>query len=249
MCLLGLYYRVSAAAPIMLAANREEYFDRPFTSPGPQAGSPRVFCGLDSRAHGTWLGVNQHGLLIAVTNRPGGTVPAPAGVPSRGTLCRQLLDLSSSAAAVERALAELANERYQPVNVLCVDREQAAVVTNHRRAQVSVLGPGLHLLANGELNDPQDMRQAYARALLAPRFPRTPDDFVKAARHALSQGLDPSGQRTIVVHHAERGTVCSSLVVLAALPSQSQYFFAGGSPDLTPYEDLSAGLRQVLSGC
>jgi uncharacterized protein with NRDE domain len=69
MCIMAILYRSARDAPILVASNREEFFDRQSQAPRIQSGKPRVMCGIDRRAGGTWLGVNQYGLLVAVTNR------------------------------------------------------------------------------------------------------------------------------------------------------------------------------------
>ena len=90
MCMLAILYRVAKNTPILLAANREEDATRPTQFPKIQSGSPRVVCGNDKVAGGTWLGVNQFGLVAAVTNRA--RVRAPLEPRSRGLLCRELLN-------------------------------------------------------------------------------------------------------------------------------------------------------------
>ena len=67
---------------------------------------PRVVCGIDRQAGGTWLGVNQFGLLVVVTNRP--KALAPLEPRSRGLLCRDLLDRRNARDAVATAVKELA---------------------------------------------------------------------------------------------------------------------------------------------
>lgn len=245
MCLLLILWRTSAEAPILLASNREEYFDRPFDPPTVQPGSPRVLCGRDQRAGGTWLGVNEHGLLVAVTNRFG--QPGPAGAPSRGILCRRMLDCPSAQDAADLALTELSGGEYAGANYLCLDRREGRIVEGDRPVRSTALAPGLHLVTNGNHDDPGDMRQNFARWLIAPRFPATAAEFVAAAQRVLAQGPDASGERTIVVRQDDRGTVSSSIVVLAARPEQSLYYFAAGSPDRAPYEDCSPALRAMLA--
>ena len=63
MCLLAVQYRLVPESPILVAANREEYFDRSSLTPSIQSGKPRILCGIDQKAGGTWLGVNQNGLF------------------------------------------------------------------------------------------------------------------------------------------------------------------------------------------
>jgi len=86
---LAIQYKSAKDAPILVAHNREEQLDRPTQAPRIQSGRPRVVCGIDRKAGGTWLGVNQNGLLVAVANRRKTVVPAEPR--SRGVLCRELL--------------------------------------------------------------------------------------------------------------------------------------------------------------
>ena len=68
MCLLAIQYQLVPEAPVLVAANREERYDRPSLPPAIQSGKPRVLCGVDEQAGGTWLGVNQNGMFVAVAN-------------------------------------------------------------------------------------------------------------------------------------------------------------------------------------
>src|SRR5438105_13771126 len=101
MCLLAIHFQVCDQAPLLIAANREEYYARPSLPPAIQPGTPRVLCGIDARAGGTWLGVNEHGLVVAVTNRAKPSPPAAAR--SRGLLCRELLNFRRAGTAIEFA--------------------------------------------------------------------------------------------------------------------------------------------------
>ena len=109
MCTLAILYRVARNTPILLAANREEYLSRPTQYPKIQPGAPRVVCGIDRQAGGTWLGVNQHGLLVTMTNRP--KALAPLEPRSRGLLCRDLLDRRHARDAVAAAVKETLRRR------------------------------------------------------------------------------------------------------------------------------------------
>ena len=99
MCILAIQYKLVPDTPILVAANRDEAFDRPSAVPSIQSGKPRVLCGVDQTAGGTWLGVNQHGLFAAACNRM--KMSAPASPRSRGTLCRELLRSNSARRAVD----------------------------------------------------------------------------------------------------------------------------------------------------
>ena len=86
MCLLAIQYRLVPEAPILVAANREEFYERPSHPPSIQSGKPRVLCGVDAQAGGTWLGVNQHGLVVGVSNRRKSVPTFPS---RRGAFCAE----------------------------------------------------------------------------------------------------------------------------------------------------------------
>lgn len=69
MCTLALYFRVFEDYPLVIAANRDEHYDRPSMVPHAWQTSPVIVAGKDLWAGGTWLGVNEHGLTAAILNR------------------------------------------------------------------------------------------------------------------------------------------------------------------------------------
>src|SRR5258708_26866575 len=92
MCLLGIELGRFSDFPVLILANREEFYARPSAGPTliPRiAEIPGWMGGLDLTAGGTWLGLNEYGLLVAVTNRKKHNLPA--NPPSRGPLCRTRL--------------------------------------------------------------------------------------------------------------------------------------------------------------
>src|SRR5437763_506886 len=101
MCLLAMLYRAVDGAPLLVAANREEAYARGGTPPALWAEPRAVVAGVDPQAGGTWLGVNAHGLLVAVTNR---RLSHPPERPrSRGLLVRDLLAAPDALAAADPA--------------------------------------------------------------------------------------------------------------------------------------------------
>jgi uncharacterized protein with NRDE domain len=244
MCLLAIHFQTLPAAPLLVAANREEFFDRPSLGPAIQPGLPRVLCGVDARAGGTWLGVNEYGLFVAVTNRPKSDLPtAPR---SRGALCRDLLACRSAEEAAKRANTELATGHYAGANYVVADTQSAFAIQAGDALVATPLTPGLHLLTNGDLNDPRDARQKLARELFARQpFPNV-QEFLDVAARVCATGPDPRRESTILVRTTNRGTVSSTLVALAADPSESAYRHAPAAPDRAAYEDYSTLLRGML---
>src|SRR5579859_7068235 len=126
MCLLALFYRVVEDAPIVAAANREEAYARGGEPPRIVEGACRAVAGIDPIQGGTWFGVNEHSVLIAVTNRPKSALPREPR--SRGLLARDLLGCSSAGSAAVLAARELGTDRYAGCNVLCADAQGATVL-------------------------------------------------------------------------------------------------------------------------
>jgi hypothetical protein len=124
MCTVVLLRRPGATWPLLLAANRDELQSRPWRPPArhwPER--PDVVAGLDVQAGGSWLGVNDDGVVAAVLNRPGSLGPA-AGKRSRGELVLEALDHADAAAAAA-ALADLDPDAYRPFNLLVADNRDA----------------------------------------------------------------------------------------------------------------------------
>jgi len=245
MCMMAILYKTAKNTPVLVAANREEFFSRPTQIPKIQSGSPRVVCGIDLKAGGTWLGVNQHGLVAAVTNRPKTLVPPDPR--SRGLLCRELLKMRHAAEAARHAAKELATGIYAGANYLCADANYAAVVYGGDRIEIAQLQPGLHLLSNGNLNDPDDSRHEFIRRMLTLHTLDSAVTFLAVASRAFSRKPDSSGRRSVIIAEKDYGTVSSTLLSLPAKIQQAVYHYAPGPPCDRAYDDLSALLRQVLS--
>jgi hypothetical protein len=243
--MLTILYRVAKNTPILLAANREENVTRPTQFPKIQPGTPRVVCGTDKQAGGTWLGVNQFGLLITVTNRA--RTRAPLEPRSRGLLCRDLLEVRTAREAAELARKELSTGRYAGANYLCADGKYAAVVYGGHRVEVVELQPGLHTLSSGNIDDKNDERHEFIRRMLTLHTLDSAVTFLAVASRAFSRKPDNEGRRGVVLTGGEHGTVSSTLLSLPRKIQQSIYQYSDGPPSDRPYEDLSALLRQVLS--
>lgn len=245
MCLLAIQYRLVPEAPVLVAANREEFFDRDWQPPSIQSGKPRVLCGTDKQAGGTWLGVNQNGMFVAVSNRRKSYPPfAPK---SRGVLCRELLRAKSAEAAAHMAMEELASGLYDGANYVCADAGGGYVVHGGNDLELVELEEGLNIIANGDLNDPRDERVLLAKRLLTLQTLDSPVKFLAVASKVFARSPSPPHRPTIIVREPNRGTVCSTLLSLGQKPRDAIYQFAPGAPDKTKFEDFSPLLRDILS--
>ncbi len=241
MCLLALFFRVVEDAAVVVGANREEYYQRGGEPPCVLQGSLRAVAGIDPVAGGTWLGVNENGVLAAVTNRQ--KLETPAQPRSRGLLVRELLTCPSAEAAVDYALGELQRHPYAGANFLCADASRAVVIQAGDHLRIRPLTPGIHVLSNGDVDDPNDPRLKYALDWLTRRPYDSAADCVDALRELCAQH-EPD-HPPICFRHKDRGTVSSSIIVVRRAMVESTYLHAQGPPCETPYLDYSCLLHDL----
>ena len=240
MCTLALYFKSFEEYPFVVAANRDEHYDRPSAPPALLNADPAILAGRDLRAGGTWLGVNEHGLLAGILNRRTDGEPEPRpGTRSRGLLCLDILALKTAAEA--RGFIQTHGDVYQPFTFLCADADEAWSAYN-RGGQIETisLGPGLHVFSSAtEFDASSDKRdRAYARFAGLAEDLKTDravaaDGFLRLREvlgdHTLGDGSDDP-KDAICVHGEIAGTVSSSIVVYSRRESRVQTFFCSGAP-------------------
>jgi uncharacterized protein with NRDE domain len=156
MCLLVVVSRLDPGAPLVVGANRDERLDRPALAMTVlRAVGPRVLGGRDEEAGGTWLAVNEHGVVAGLTNRPSPDGADPSK-RTRGELPLTLAGYRDAAEAVRAFVEEVRPSQYNPAWLLVGDRESlyALDVTGDARPHVEELGPGVHVLENNPLGSP-----------------------------------------------------------------------------------------------
>jgi uncharacterized protein with NRDE domain len=242
---LAAYVGVWDDLPLLVAANRDEFLDRPAADPAVIAYAPWVVAGQDLTAGGTWFGINEAGLVVGLLNRRRLGGPDPQ-CRSRGLLCLEVLQTRSLAAA-EAYVRGTAPDTYNNYNLLVADRYGAFVATNALgHVAATSLSPGVHLLTNLELNDPTCPRIAKSSALFRGVSRRIGDDaerLIAPLRAILSDhttALDPRAETidTLCVHLPGYGTRSSSIVAIER-GGQAQYWHAPGPPCRTEFAAVS----------
>ncbi|MEQ7920032.1 NRDE family protein [Xanthomonas sp. WHRI 1810A] len=121
MCLIVFAWRPSHPQPLVLAANRDEFYARPTQPLAQWKDAPQVYAGRDLEAGGTWLGINADGRFAALTNIR--NPDQPLGRRSRGELVAQFLTNDLSMDEYLLAVADRAGE-YGGFNLLVGNREE-----------------------------------------------------------------------------------------------------------------------------
>jgi uncharacterized protein with NRDE domain len=239
-CTLALYFQQFAEYPLLVAANRDEHFDRPSAPPALLRDELKMIAGKDLRAGGTWLGVNESGLTVAILNRRinGEMLPATAA-RSRGALCMELLHLRSAPAARQRIDAD--RYRYNPFTIVFADKQNAYVAYNDESKIINqALQPGLHVFSSAaefELHSAKAERahERFASLMNPPsEQSKQPMEWLAPLQsilsdHSLSDGSDNPGD-AICVHREASGTVSSSVIFLAQARGRFETFHCLGAP-------------------
>lgn len=148
MCLIAWRWQPEAKTPLVLVANRDEFYSRP-TAPLARWPNSPIIAGRDLEAGGSWLGVTAQGRLAAVTNYRDPQQVAD-GKLSRGTLVRTFLESTVSASEF---LTELSTQAscYNPFNLLVFD-SQELMGFEGRGAQsyLHTVSPGFGCLSNAD---------------------------------------------------------------------------------------------------
>ena len=165
MCLIVVGWRVHPDYPLLVAANRDEFYARPTALAGYWPDAPEIIGGRDLEAGGTWLGITETGRFAAITN-----VREPnmaKGAISRGALTRDFLLADTPAKTYAEQLDDSA---YAGFNLLLGDGESLVYCSNRCR-QARELAPGIYGLSNHLLDSPW------------PKLIKAREGFTQALKH------------------------------------------------------------------
>ena len=256
MCTLAIYFQATTTRefPVVIAANRDEFLDRPAGDPTTLLEKPHVVGGKDLKAGGTWLGISEYGIVAGLLNRRAGNGGNP-DARSRGWLCLDALRRRTAAEAAEFAARERGSD-YNPFNLLMVSRTEGFVAYNRGASiEVVALKPGLHLLTNLDVDDFE-----------CPKISASYGKFAELGNRADFQ-LDPIGHRAalgalladhntqldsrsgtaavgtaaggrsnaLCLHLNNYGTRSSSLIFMRGDGPEIAHYFAPGPPCKTAY--------------
>jgi uncharacterized protein with NRDE domain len=251
-CLLVVCSRAVPGFPLVVAANRDERLDRPATAFTVfREREPRILGGRDELAGGTWLGVNDRGVVAGLTNRPSVLGRDPTR-RSRGELPLILVGAESADQAMSVFAEEVQPEEYNAAWILVGDRRSLHYIeldgTDHfvHRA----LGPGIHILENLGI-DESSAKVDRARELVGDPSQLSSDDLLERLKGVLADhqvlvpdgSTLPSGSRAIeprrpaCVHGDSYGTRSAMIVLVPEEEKPISVHVADGRPCEVPFSD------------
>ena len=145
MCLILFSYNLHAEYRLILAANRDEFYDRPTASLDYWSDHPDVLAGRDLKGSGTWLGITRSGRLAAITNFRETAVHIE-NAPSRGILISDFLTGNASPERYLKAVSKI-SKAYNGFNLIAGDPSGLCYHSN-RATGVQQLQPGFYGISN-----------------------------------------------------------------------------------------------------
>lgn len=251
MCTVVILRRPAHPWPLLLAANRDEMAERPWLPPARHwPDRPDVVAGQDELAGGTWLGVNDHGVVAGILNRRDSLGPDPL-LRSRGELVLEALDHADASAAAE-ALAHLDGCSYRSFNLVIADNRDAYWLKSlgaaaDGRVQATPLEEGVSMLTAMDLNDQESARIRHYMPKFETARPPDPEtgDWTSWKALLADPSFEPgmhAGEAMNIFTDRGFGTLSSSLIALPNVaPDHAKpvWLFAAGRPGETPFEPVA----------
>ncbi len=242
MCLLILLRDVDPSLSLLIANNRDEQRERRAAPPGLWVGARRrALAPRDRRAGGTWLGVNDRGVVAGLTNALG---PLRPDAPSRGRLPHAALDADDAESGARAAAAEAGRAPSNPFQLLVADAGSCwRVASDGGDLQVAELSAQTVVVTNE--HGPDILSFAATDAARAPGL--TPIQRLDALAPVL---VDPGGgdRHPVLKRGADYGTVSSSLIAVPRTSVRDLVWrYANGMPDLVPYRNYGNLSRRLFA--
>ena len=147
MCTLFFRHQPGDEFPLAVLSNRDETYDRPAGGWDWRGSEKECFAPIDLEAGGTWIGLNRHGVVAALTN----IFPSwkGTGFRSRGALVTDMLQLDAAAGAPEAMAQSFSTHSYNKFNLLVADPLTAFVFSwAGDELETFALRPGVYQVNN-----------------------------------------------------------------------------------------------------
>lgn len=223
MCLILVAWRTHVDHPLVVAANRDEYYRRATASADFWPEHPQLLAGRDLEAGGTWMGITRTGRFAALTNFRD-PVSHQSNAPSRGHL---VADFLNGDAAIDAYLDALPASDYNGFNLLLGDGQRLVAFSNVSLERHE-LAPGFYGLSNALFDTPWPKVGAGKTALEvalaalpneAPLFHLLRDDTIHPDSALPATGVPLEWERLLsaaFIRSQDYGTRCSTVVTVSA---------------------------------
>jgi len=265
MCTIVAIKRAGAQLPLVVGANRDEFYARasapPRRLPGTDEQSPPILAGVDLVKGGTWMGANALGIFVALTNQRQHS-GADESRASRGDVVMRAL-AHRGVAEIDAFLGTLDAREYNGFNLLYGDATNLHVAyarSDRASVEVEALRDGVWVLPNDRMDSPDFPKAERARGFAEACQDRPWAEQATELRRALGDHdvpplaqipAPPEGSifthevlqalQSICVHTPIYGTCSATL--LALRPGAVHYYgYADGPPCQRAFADVTGRL-------
>ena len=241
MCLIFISLKDHANYKLIIAANRDEFYDRKTAPADYWKDYPEILGGRDLAAGGTWLGITKSGRISMITNyRDPKNIDPKA--PSRGQLVTDYLLSRVSPDLYLRSLEPNA-KKYNGFNLITGTTDELWYFSNYREG-ITQLEPGLYGLSNHLMETPwPKVTEGKKRMSAALKKQFKPDDLFELLlddKIAKDEALPDTGVglereralSSMFIKSPGYGTRCSTVILV---DYQNQVFFAERVYDLSTF--------------
>lgn len=225
MCLIVFAYKVLPGHPLVLAGNRDEFYNRPAEPAHMWDTSPGIIAGKDLKAGGTWLGISMTGRFAALTNyRKIDEIKENA--PSRGNIIKDFLVSDETPQHYLHSLQETAGN-YNGFNLIAGTAETLWYI-NNKTKKAEEVKPGFHAISNAFLDTPwpktEDALRAFKKTILTIGVEEEPVFSILMADKTYPENKLPETGLTrelekavsaIFIKTEGYGTRCSTMVTIS----------------------------------
>ena len=266
MCTIVAIKREEAHCPLVVAANRDEFYSRATSGPrritDPLVRGPTILAGIDLLKGGTWMGANENGLFVGLTNQRQHE-GADSAKASRGDVVMDALAMSE-VAHIDAFLMDIDARAYNGFNLLYGDATELRVAyarADREAIEIQRLGEGVWVLSNDTIGSADFPKTDRVRALVEPLAQTEFEGLTAGLARALADHTQPGIEsvpppppgslfthpilralQSICVHTPVYGT--RSATMLARRPGGVHYYgYADGPPCETAFQDKTELLR------
>ncbi len=220
---------------LIIATNRDELLDRP--SEGHKIrkeGLLKNFSPQDSFKGGTWLGLNEKGLFVGITNR---FTPSPnKSLTSRGAITKKALEASSPSEALKK-LSFFKAKDFNPFHLLITNRSETQILWNdgEKFTQFQMLDQ-CFILTESSFGAGENKRLSFIKNQIETL---SANDDCNPFKKLLSMKADPSFEGPLV-HIPEKnyGTRSSFVIKLTPEVESSEFYYSDVPPDQNKWIDF-----------
>tara|TARA_B100001989_G_scaffold34549_1_gene20453 strand:+ start:236 stop:985 length:750 start_codon:yes stop_codon:yes gene_type:complete len=239
MCILFISRKKNSSWPLLIATNRDEFYNREFDAPGVHwKGYPAIYAGKDKTGGGSWLGINTFGVCVAILNR--NTKVEDKNFESRGNLVINALKFKSAVEAKNKVIQNF-QKKYKYFNLFIADINDAYLIKyDNFKLDTFSVPYGKSIIDNFNLNDNNSLKQTLNKNYFyeAPHPIPEKNQFDGWSK-LLSINSPNKSEKVNSIYVKDRqnnyGTVCSSIIGLPKIKTNTKGIFwlyrkSGDSP-------------------